>query len=298
MEATPTVYTGEKGFRDQRDVYILTIDHGVDEIKDDAFVNCWNLEKVLDLGSVSRIGKWSFYECKKLASIHLPDTVDEVDECAFNHCTALADVKFGKGRLYIKRRAFVRCPLETVTFGNVATIGDSAFAECGSLRTIKFGEGIYYIGRNAFAKHSRVAIDISGDYLRYQWPPFKITIPPNSFVVDNSRIRFCKGSTLESVNPDGQIIASGKLGEMSPHQILEVGERLRSIMRRQGESNEEKLGRISFVIDRFKMVEATSSLILAIKKSNIDTTGNQDVESIIVGGALSFLKSDKQWFYV
>ncbi|KAL7551656.1 hypothetical protein ACHAWF_014839 [Thalassiosira exigua] len=264
----------------------------VKEIGDDAFVGCSNLEEV-DLGNVVKIGKWAFYNCKGLVSIHLPCTVNEIGDVAFCGCSALAEVELCEGLRKIGRRAFALC--YALTFAqfklpnaaaqsNAATIGDSAFRDCGSLKVVTFGEAIHYIEKDAFRGCS----------------PKKITIPPNSFAIDlkghdgrfvrgrqgreiyvpGFSCRFVKKSTIDYVYPDGQIIASGKLGVLSPHRLAEVQGRINNIMGRQNESKEEKLELIRRVIGHFKMVEVTTNLVLAIRKANIDARGNHDVESI------------------
>lgn len=81
-------------------------------VKDGAFMGCPNLEEVVfydvehEEGSRIYIGKYAFYDCKKLRRIELPDTVEEcvylrkytvsgpkitIGECAFGSCQNIKD---------------------------------------------------------------------------------------------------------------------------------------------------------------------------------------------------------------
>lgn len=63
------------------------------EIDQEAFAQCRHLENV-DFGCVKFIGTLAFYNCVKLETIRLPDTLETIEDGAFDQCTNLKDVYF------------------------------------------------------------------------------------------------------------------------------------------------------------------------------------------------------------
>ena len=84
---------------------------------------------------------YSFYECKKLEAITLPDSVTDLGVYAFDHCTALASVTLSKSLTEIGERTFNECvalkSLEVPV--SVKKIEGAAFVHAGI-------EAFYYEG--------------------------------------------------------------------------------------------------------------------------------------------------------
>lgn len=71
------------------------------------FANCKELEVVyFDHCSTKMIGGYSFYNCKALRQIELPNTVVKIDECCFFDCVNLNEVELGPDVSHIGEHAF------------------------------------------------------------------------------------------------------------------------------------------------------------------------------------------------
>lgn len=75
------------------------------------------------------IDKGTFFFCKCLKSVKIPDTVTEIRENAFCCCSSLTDIKLPSG---------------------LKVIGDRAFDDCTALATLTIPESVEDIGENAF----------------------------------------------------------------------------------------------------------------------------------------------------
>ena len=139
-------------FRYCDDLTSINLGNGITSIGDNAFTKCSKLQKVnitdlsawckieftdsnqnpLSLGAklyinnveatritipsdVTKIQKYSFFNCGSLTNVIIPDTVTSIGSSAFRHCTSLTSVTIGSG---------------------VTSIGDSAFQYCASLTSV------------------------------------------------------------------------------------------------------------------------------------------------------------------
>ena len=134
------------------------------------------LEKITaeDIAGAKRIGDCAFYQCEKLTSVEIPDSVTEIGDLAFYSCGELATVTIGSNVTKIGKTAFSGCGglttvvipdnvteiggsafsgsgLTSVTIGNgVKEIGYWVFYECTSLTSVTIGSGVKEIGEYAF----------------------------------------------------------------------------------------------------------------------------------------------------
>ena len=90
-------------------------------------------EGTLGIGDSAFFG--SFFGCKGLTSITIPDSVTSIGENAFGYCTNLADV---------------------IISNNVASIGSNAFQYCIGLTSVTIGNGVTSIGEDAFLSCDRL----------------------------------------------------------------------------------------------------------------------------------------------
>lgn len=78
--------------------------------------------------------KWlddrTFFNCKKLTSINLPNGFEVIAKQAFEGCVSLSNIKLPK---------------------TLQEIGDSAFEKCTSLKSVTIPKRVYLIGTDAFA---------------------------------------------------------------------------------------------------------------------------------------------------
>ena len=102
--------------------------------------------------TVTIIGMYAFYDCKKLTSITIPNSVTSIDASAFDGCTGLKSVTIGNSVTSIGRQAFSRCTgLTSITIPNsVTSIGSYAFQICSGLTSVTIGNSVPSIGNCAF----------------------------------------------------------------------------------------------------------------------------------------------------
>ncbi len=84
----------------------------------------------LEIPPISAIKEHTFYNCSKLRSVTIPDTVKDIDFGAFEGCTSLSEVRF--------------------TGNQINRIGMMAFNNCASLKQVTLPKSITSIGQWAF----------------------------------------------------------------------------------------------------------------------------------------------------
>lgn len=102
---------------------------------------------------VTTVGRQAFYECKKITSVMLPDTIVSIEAQAFKDCRDLISVTIPEGVTNISSSAFSGCrDLPSVKLPDaLVTVGSSAFAGCHSLTTITVPAKVEDIDSGAFA---------------------------------------------------------------------------------------------------------------------------------------------------
>lgn len=126
------------------------------EIMDDAFYMNDRIVSVTIPDSVKRIGNWAFEDCTALKSVDFGKGVTEIGISAFCGCTSLTEIVLPDSVKIIDESAFTLCsnvtevtlPLE----GALEVIGDGAFAGCSKIESIIMPDSVTYLGWGAFMK--------------------------------------------------------------------------------------------------------------------------------------------------
>jgi len=158
------------------------------------FYNCSRLTSITIGNSVTSIGKNAFKYCSSLTSVTIGNGVTSIGENAFEDCTSLTSITIPDSVTSIGERAFYDCSsLTSVTIGNsVASIGDWAFCECSSLTSVVIPDSVTSIGSSAFSSCSRLT---------------SVTIPDSVTLIGSSAFRNC--SSLTSVTIGNGVTSIG-----------------------------------------------------------------------------------------
>ena len=117
---------------DQEEVEPGSLSHLIDE----------NGHAVIPEGTI-RVDYYAFYQCEKLVSVSIPDTVAIIEEGAFAHCENLTSITLPSSLGFIEEAAFFGCKgLGSIVIPNgVKMIDARAFAECTSLTEVHLPAG-------------------------------------------------------------------------------------------------------------------------------------------------------------
>lgn len=91
--------------------------------------------------TVTSIGNTGFHTLEGITTVILPDTLEAIEDNAFEGCAELRGIYIPSSVKTIGRRAFYGCiSMESVSIpGDVSSIGTNAFDGCASLRYIFYG---------------------------------------------------------------------------------------------------------------------------------------------------------------
>jgi len=105
---------------------------------DSAFFNCYKLTSVIIPNSVTSIGVQTFYACGSLTNVTIPNSVTSIGSLAFAFCSSLTNGTIPNGVTSIGGLTFEFChSLTSVTIpDSVTSIGASAFRGCSRLTNI------------------------------------------------------------------------------------------------------------------------------------------------------------------
>jgi len=152
------------------------------------------------------------YECTKLTSLTIPDSVVTVEARAFGKCSSLTELTIGAGVKEIGERAFVSCKkLGTVAFGGaVEHIGLYAFGGCSALGSVTLPDSLLTVGESAFTgceALSSVTLGASvvsiGDEAFYECTSLlSVTLPASLKTLGSRVFDTCTSLKTVTVNAD------------------------------------------------------------------------------------------------
>ena len=130
----------------------IKLPYDIKEIYDDAFRECFSLEKIKIPDGVSRIGSEAFYNCRNLKTVGLPGNLTSIESFAFNNCKSLKEINLPDKLRIIGDMAFENCSSlkELILPNSLESIGRYAFANCGSLKEINIPSKIRCIQSGTF----------------------------------------------------------------------------------------------------------------------------------------------------
>ena len=130
-----------------------------------------------------------FYGCSSLESITLPSTIKQIDELAFDACSALTSIDIPEGVTIISNWCFCKCKkLNSVTLPTtIKKIEDYAFCDCNKVKTISIPNGCERLEElGYFASSPRIFL-----------PPSLCSIDVIS--TDNELLIYCFAPQLEEL---------------------------------------------------------------------------------------------------
>lgn len=138
---------------------------------------------------VTNIGEYAFYNCSKITSVKIPDSVISIGNRAFSGCSNLTNVIVGNGVTRIGDNGFYYCTnLKNVTIGNsVTSIGNYAFYNCSNLAKITIPNNVIDIGDFAFYNCLNLA-DVYYSGAEENWKT--ISIGTNNESLANTKVHY------------------------------------------------------------------------------------------------------------
>ncbi len=138
-------------------------------------------------GSITQIGAYSFYG-NNVTEIFIPDSISKIGDFAFAY-SMLANVSGGAGVEQIGERAFLNCPVETIDFNSVKTVGKGAFMGCEQLTNVGISS-VITIDDSAFSGDSSlVSINLGENLTNIGSEAFKNCVALSSITLPSSLTR-------------------------------------------------------------------------------------------------------------
>lgn len=160
-------------------------------ISDSAFFQCTKLTSIVIPDSVTVIGSDAFYMCTSLVDINIPNTVVEIRAGAFRDCTSLVSIVLPNSITTMGISVFKSCTsLKNVVLPNsLDGLINQTFSECTGLEDVVIPDTYTYIGAYAFDKCTSLgniniptSVTSIGEYAFYQCGKISELILPNSIV--------------------------------------------------------------------------------------------------------------------
>ena len=198
---------GEGAFSDiGTSLYEVTIPSNVTTIGKEAFKGC-RLQKVSGCEGLVEIGESAFYVASysdTFTSITIPNTLRTIGASAFRN-TRLKSIVIPTGVTAINDSVFYESQIESISLGNITSIGNYSFFNCENLTSITIPNTVISIGDNAFMSCSSLtsitlgnSVETIGELSFYSCTALSSIIIPSS-VTDFGSGAFYSCSALTTV---------------------------------------------------------------------------------------------------
>ena len=148
------VYKSENLYLNGKVLVEAVINVPIKEIRQLTFYFCRTLKKLTLPETVTKIGKWGFYRCG-FEYVNLPEKITTFDTYAFQYC-GLKEVDLPDSLKTMPTSMFTEClNLERVKLPlNMVTLPSNTFKSCHSLKEVIFSENLKTISTGAFVATS------------------------------------------------------------------------------------------------------------------------------------------------
>ena len=162
--------------------------YSVTSVENFAFFNCKKLSSIFLNNSINYVGRFAFADCSGLTSVRLPSNITAIEDYTFSNCTSLSEIDIPGKVTTIGEGAFVGCSdLQSISLPSKVTfIGMRAFADCKALTTVNLNDKLEVIDDNAFEECESLT---------------SVTIPNSVTFVGSNAFKNCKA--LKAVTFDG-----------------------------------------------------------------------------------------------
>ena len=126
--------------------------YSVTGITEYTFYDCRGLTSVTIPNTVKSIGCLAFMYCRNIKTVNIPDSVTNIENGLFEYCDSLVSITIPNSVTEIGERAFMECvSLAEITIpDSVTSIGYEAFSNCHNLKTINIPNTVQSIGPSTF----------------------------------------------------------------------------------------------------------------------------------------------------
>ena len=173
----------------------------------------------------------AFWNCNKLTTVNIPNSVNYIGNNAFWNCSSLTTINIPNDISYIGDNAFWNCSsLTNVIIPNIPnrdiTIGDNAFSCCKNLTNIFIPNNVTYIGNNAFSSCHNLTVSCyknsyAESYMQKNSIPYKI-VEEIAYAVDGGNIYYDK-DTGTITNADKEITYADIPKSIDGVEITSIG---------------------------------------------------------------------------
>ena len=177
-----------------RNLTSYRVREGTTIIAEDAFLCCYELQKISLPESLQVIGPSAFACCLKLCEVCMPNSIFSVGKEAFWGCSSLENVTLSDSMLKISEETFLDCEkLKSISLPqSIMYIGDRAFERCTGLENVSLPNNLVYIGENAF---------------RVCWYLTHISLPGFLVEIGDLAFQMCE---LENIDVPDRVIFMGE----------------------------------------------------------------------------------------